>query len=196
MDQITGLKQVLDFITVDEEKTLLEKINNNQWDTTLKRRTQQYGHRYQYTKGTKGTKDTKDTKDTNTQSNNPAEVPEYLYELFLKCHQDIKDPSLLQVIINEYLPGQGIADHIDDPKKFTNWVITISLGSNCIMNFKSNKTIECIIPLFLNRRSMYLMKDDARYVWTHGIPPRKSDTHLGTKHMRGIRISITFREML
>ena len=43
----------------------------------------------------------------------------------------------LQVIINEYIAGQGINPHIDDPSQFGEWIVGISLGSHTAMNFSN-----------------------------------------------------------
>lgn len=40
-----------------------------------------------------------------------------------------------QLIINEYQPGQGINPHIDNVKLFAEPIVSLSLGSECIMEF-------------------------------------------------------------
>lgn len=40
------------------------------------------------------------------------------------------------------------------------------------------------IPLLLPRRSLLVMSEESRYVWTHGITPRKSDI-VPVSHTRG-----------
>lgn len=44
-------------------------------------------------------------------------------------------------------------------------------------------------------RSLYIMQDDARKKWDHGIPPRKKDTINGQVHRRERRVSITYRKV-
>lgn len=100
------------------------------------------------------------------------------------------DENKLQVIVNEYLPGQGIAPHIDDPKQFGEWVISVSLGSSCVVNFTKEKQI---INKFINKGSVYQMVGDVRYNWKHGIEQVKCDTIDGIRYNRDRRISITFR---
>jgi len=39
------------------------------------------------------------------------------------------------VIVNEYEPGQGIASHIDNAKLFDHIIVSLSLGSDVVMNF-------------------------------------------------------------
>lgn len=100
----------------------------------------------------------------------------------------------LQVIVNEYLPGQGIAAHIDDPKQFGEWIISVSIGSDCIIKFSDSKNNKFYnIPI--KRCSVYEMKEDARYKWKHQIECVKSYVIDNIKYDRGRRISITFRYM-
>lgn len=99
-----------------------------------------------------------------------------------------------QLIINEYLPGQGIAEHIDCEPCFGDIVASLSLGSGCTMDFTEVAT-EVKRSVFLPRRSLVIISEDARYKWKHGIAKRKSDMMGGQKTARGRRISITFRQV-
>lgn len=163
---------------------LIVEIDTGEWETTLSRNVQQFGHRYNYGR----------------RSENPDTVlpiPQWASELFEKCRATGLAipgvaPETLQVIVNNYEPGQGIAAHIDDPVRFTNWVVTLTLGSGCGMRFKEkggNGSEEVYLP----PRSAYLMRGKARYDWTHEIPARKSDKVEGQRVARGRRISVTFR---
>jgi len=88
----------------------------------------------------------------------------------------------LQIIINEYVPGQGISKHIDDPKQFGEWIMCISLGSHVEMTFDD-------YDISLNPCSLVVMTGDSRYKYTHQIKSRKSDKGIP----RTTRVSITFR---
>jgi alkylated DNA repair dioxygenase AlkB len=46
-----------------------------------------------------------------------------------------KEICFNQLIINEYEPGQGINPHVDNTTLFTDTVVSLSLGSEAIMNF-------------------------------------------------------------
>jgi len=180
--KISGLSYIDNFITIEEEKQLIESINSLTWNNDLSRRTQHYGHKYIYAFKS----------NQNNDGFSPI-IPQFLLDLFFKVRStgfgsDV-DISKLQIIINEYKCGQGISPHIDDPKQFGDWVIGISLGSDCIMNF--NKNIETV-PQKLKQRSIYQMIGDARIIYKHEIPPRQSDN--GIK--RQTRISITFRYII
>jgi hypothetical protein len=44
--------------------------------------------------------------------------------------------------------------------------------------------------------SLLVMKDEARYKWTHGIAKRKSDRYRGRTIVRRRRVSLTFRKVI
>jgi alkylated DNA repair dioxygenase AlkB len=99
-----------------------------------------------------------------------------------------------QVIVNKYEPGQGIKDHVDCEPCFTDTIASLSLGSKCVMNF-TEKSTKRVIPVLLEPRSLVVMTGPARYEWTHGIPPRKSDEFQGRSFKRSRRVSLTFRKV-
>jgi len=45
---IRGLEYIPDYISPEREKQLLDTIDRHEWDTSLRRRTQHYGYRYDY----------------------------------------------------------------------------------------------------------------------------------------------------
>jgi alkylated DNA repair protein alkB family protein 8 len=98
------------------------------------------------------------------------------------------------VIINEYLPGQGLRPH-KDRNYFENQICGVTLGSDSIMRFikiKGGDVVDVLIP----RRSAYVMQDEARYKWNHSLPPRKKDTVEGMVRHRERRLSITYRKVI
>jgi len=100
-----------------------------------------------------------------------------------------------QVIINEYLAGQGIAPHIDHPVQFGNTIATLLLGSAYVMDLQSpSQKISILLP----RRSLLVLENEARYKWKHGIAKRMKDpsTNSSMTRKRGTRISITYRNDL
>jgi alkylated DNA repair dioxygenase AlkB len=110
-----------------------------------------------------------------------------------------------QMIVNEYLPGQGINPHIDNVGYFADGIASVSLGSAVIMDFiysydpsviSESKASETVLKNFkkevlLTPRSVISLHGEARYKWRHGIVARKSDH----KVPRGRRVSLTFRKM-
>jgi alkylated DNA repair protein alkB family protein 8 len=51
------------------------------------------------------------------------------------------------------------------------------------------------VPVYLPRRSVVILQDDARYKWTHEIPSRKTDVIDGKRVPREKRVSLTYRSV-
>ncbi|XP_038243396.2 alkylated DNA repair protein alkB homolog 8 isoform X7 [Dermochelys coriacea] len=114
-----------------------------------------------------------------------------------------------QLTINQYEPGQGIPPHIDTHSAFEDEIISLSLGTEIVMDFKhpDGRTVAVMLP----QRSLLVMTGESRYLWTHGITPRKFDIvhaserqkvgsvtpNVGdlTLNRRGTRTSFTFRKV-
>lgn len=180
LKEIPGLVIIENFITHAEELKLLEKVNAAPWNGNLKRRTQHYGFKYNYT-------------DRNLDKNNYLgplpEFSEFVLQRMLDNQLISERP--VQLIVNEYTPGQGIAAHTD-AKVFGDPVISLSLGSHCMFVFtQGTKKIE----LYLKPRTLIIMRGESRWTWQHAIPLKKSDVNpvTGKTEQRGIRISLTFR---
>ena len=175
-----------EFITEAEETKLLDLIDRAEWSTELRRRVQHYGWRYDYTKRRLD------------ESMRAGALPTWAQELARKLVDEglMKDlPD--QVIVNEYLGKQGIAQHIDEPNSFTGQVATISLLETWGMVFRRRDTKKKIEKQ-LERRSVAVFTGDARYKWTHEIPKRTNEPLLdrdGKRRWvaRTRRISLTFR---
>lgn len=181
---IPGLTCIPDYVTPDEEAGLLAMIDQQLWMTDLKRRVQHYGYRYDYKR----------------RSVDPdlylGALPDWLNMLTLRLHADghsAHPPD--QVIINEYLPGQGIASHVDCVPCFGDTILSLSLGSPCVMVFtRIEDGLE--IPVLMAARSLTIMRGEVRYEWKHGIPARKTDAHDGQVYLRTRRVSMTFRGVI
>uniref|UniRef100_A0A8B9QJ03 tRNA (carboxymethyluridine(34)-5-O)-methyltransferase ALKBH8 n=1 Tax=Apteryx owenii TaxID=8824 RepID=A0A8B9QJ03_APTOW len=115
-----------------------------------------------------------------------------------------------QLTVNQYEPGQGIPPHIDTHSAFEDEIISLSLGAEIVMDFKhpDGHTVAIMLP----QRSLLVMAGESRYLWTHGITPRKYDviqaSELGQKvgtitadvgdltlNRRETRTSFTFRKV-
>lgn len=181
---IIGLKYIINYITENEHDELLEVIDRQTWMETLKRRVQHYGYKYDYKKR---------CLDSSMYLGN---LPNWILSIGKRLHEDrFIEEVPEQVIINEYIPGQGIADHVDCPPCFDKTIISLSLSSTCVMNFTNLKTSEKI-PLLLYPRSLIVLQKDARYEWKHGIAPRKTDKYEGKEFIRKRRVSMTFRKII
>ena len=96
-----------------------------------------------------------------------------------------------RVLINEYLPGQGIAAHVDYHPRFGDEVAMVSLLDSYPMRFARG---DQVYEKWLERRSACVISGSSRYEWTHEIARRMSDPVAGGRRMRGRRLSITFRK--
>ena len=153
----------LDFITEPEEQSLITMIDSQPWSNAISRRTQHYGFEYTY-------------KTVSDSLKNLGEIPDWL-----NVKHILTDNKINQVIINEYIPGQGIGAHRDSPI-FGDTIIALSLGNDIIMTLDNVDTL-------IKRRS--LMTFDRSVL--HGITARKTDVINQKRVVRGRRISITYR---
>ncbi len=184
MAAVSGLYYCHDYVTIDEEGGLIETIDRQPWITDLKRRVQHYGYRYNYTQ----------------RRVEPdmflGPLPQWAEELARRLHRDgyvAQVPD--QLIINEYEPGQGISSHIDCVPCFGDTILSISLGSPCVMTFTQTQQ-DAQVAVLLEPRGLVVMQGEARHVWKHGIPPRKTDIYRGQRVERRRRLSLTFRNII
>lgn len=181
---IAGLTYIPNAIDEQVEQRLISIIDTQPWLSDLKRRVQHYGWRYDYKARTV------------TPELKLGPLPDWLTSLTEQFHAYRLLPELPdQVIINEYQPGQGISPHIDCVPCFEETIASLSLGSPCIMEFIHAKTQQKI-PIMLDPRSLIVLAGDARYLWQHTIPGRKSDKWGDTLMYRSRRLSLTFRNVI
>lgn len=180
---IPGLEFREEFITLREEIAIVRTLDAAEWSCELSRRVQHYGFKYDYKSR------------RIDESMHIGSLPEWLNVLAVRLHAEgYFDEIPDQVIVNEYLPGQGISAHIDCQPCFGDTLVSLSLCSTCVMDFTNAKTGE-LQPLFLPRRSIAVLKGDSRYCWKHGIAKRRQDVHEGQIYPRKRRISLTFRKV-
>lgn len=99
-----------------------------------------------------------------------------------------------QVIVNEYLPGQGISAHIDH-KGFGPTIYTVSLLESWARDFSRNWRDKS--PLKLPTGSCLLLTGPARSRYQHGIQSRRHEPDgQGVRKLRRRRLSLTFRTVL
>ena len=182
--EISGLVFVKNYISDKEHDELIHVIDTNSWSNELKRRVQHYGYKYNYKSRSISI------------SMKVQDLPNWAKQIgsnFVKDGYFNSHPD--QLIVNEYMPGQGITSHIDCEPCFEDTVISISLGSYTTMNF-TNKYTKEKIPFILPPKSAIILKGESRYEWLHGIPARKSDIIDGFKQNRKRRISLTYRRVI
>lgn len=182
---LNGLSYIPDFISKKEHDLLLRQIDEQPWINELKRRVQHYGYKYDY------------KFHRINHSMKIADLPPWLHSFA----ERLKDKGFFsitpdQVIVNEYLPGQGITNHIDCPPCFSDTIASLSLGSPCVMNFTNKDDKNEVVPYLLDINSIVILKEDARYNWMHGIKLVKTDNYFGHKIIRTRRVSLTFRKVI
>ncbi|KAM6157700.1 tRNA (carboxymethyluridine(34)-5-O)-methyltransferase ALKBH8 [Rhynchocyon petersi] len=201
-----GLRVVEEIISSEDEKMLLQSINwaegtdNQNVQKSLKhRRVKHFGYEFHY-------------KTNNVDKNMPLPggFPEMYNSILEKWLNDgyIKHKPD-QLTVNQYEPGHGIPAHVDTHSAFEDEIISLSLGAEIVMDFKHPDGVT--IPVMLPRRSLLVMTGESRYLWTHGITPRKFDTVQASENhksgivlcdagdltlsKRGVRTSFTFRKV-
>jgi alkylated DNA repair dioxygenase AlkB len=176
-----GARYVAGFIDLSMQDALVAAVDAQPWIDDLKRRVQQYGYRYDYRARTV------------TPDAFLGPLPQWASDLAgrLAGHSWFeRAPD--QLIVNEYLPGQGISAHVDCVPCFGDVIVSISLLSTCEMVFKERGTDERRAAV-LEPRSALLISGPVRFDWTHQIPARKSDPVFGQRLPRSRRLSLTFR---
>jgi len=88
---------------------------------------------------------------------------------------------------------KGITPHIDNVHAFEEEVLSVSLGSPCVMEFQLKGSQDGKTLLLLEAGSVILLTGDARYKYTHCIPNRKTDKWQGQTIKRERRVSVTLR---
>lgn len=174
--EIPGLMYLPRFLDAAAEGEFVELIDREEWDVTWERRRQLYGQSY----GRRG--------------HSPRPLPDWGRSLAdAAMHAVSTMQPFDQMLVNEYLPGQGIALH-RDYEPFDRTVVSISLLSSCVMSFRRVQD-DRRASLLLEPLSLLELSGEARYEWEHGIARRKNDRWNGTLLPRSRRISVTFRRL-
>ncbi|KAK5868536.1 hypothetical protein PBY51_009541 [Eleginops maclovinus] len=204
-----GLVLVQDFVSSEEEALLLAAIDWSPTNTDVTaqkalkhRRVKHYGFEFRY-----------DNNNVDKDKPLPAGIPQECLPVLERCvekkHIDIMPD---QLTVNQYESGQGIPPHVDTHSAFEDTIMSLSLGAKTVMEFRhpDGRLVAVVLP----ERSLLVMKGESRFLWTHGITPRKFDmvpacdpqspgdmtadpgTHSNlTLSKRGTRTSLTFRKI-
>ena len=174
---IPGLTYIPDFITEEEERRILARVDSGAWNHEYSRRRQQFGYRYDY---------------KSEHLTHLGPLPDWLQELAERLTRDgIFDRIPDKALVNEYVPGQGIAAHID---RFSETVVSLSLSSGILMDFTRDSD-SARVSMWLQPRSLLILQDEARHQWRHSIAKRLKDLHDGNWIPRDRRVSLTFRSV-
>jgi alkylated DNA repair dioxygenase AlkB len=177
---ISGMTYLPSFLDSSEQDTILREIDNQPWLTVLKRRVQHYGYRYDYKARRIDA------------SMRLGDIPQFAVAIANRLVERGMFENLPdQLIVNEYLPGQGITAHIDCEPCFANTIAMVSLGWSYEMEYLHTLTRE-VRAKMLAPGSVLVISGEARYDWLHQIRARKHD--YGVPRQR--RVSLTFRNVL
>ncbi|KAK7080644.1 Alpha-ketoglutarate-dependent dioxygenase alkB 6 [Halocaridina rubra] len=193
------------FITEDEEKSIMNNIYaapKPKWKELAHRRLQNWGG-LPHPKGMVA-----------------EAIPQWLQQQMDKISAlhvfGEKKPN--HVLVNEYLPGQGIMPHEDGPL-FYPTITTINVGSHTILEFYmpvNSEESEDTLPLssrhigslLLEPRSLLILQDNMYTSFLHGISQVTEDSitdnifnidrceaQVGDTLVRGTRVSLTIRHV-
>ncbi|CAH2252386.1 jg2012 [Pararge aegeria aegeria] len=155
-----------EFITQEEEKYLLSNIYaapKPKWTQLSNRRLQNWGG-LPHNRGM-------------IAEEIPKWLQKYLNNIDSLNVMDGKMPN--HVLVNEYLPGQGILPHLDG-SLFYPTITTISVASHTILKFlepnsAENPTLKPVFSLLLEPRSLLILKDKLFHYYLHCIEEVNED---------------------
>ena len=175
---IPGLRYFPGYLDAAVHDALLEAVDAGQWRPLGVRRTQIYGYSYDLRKGG---------------AYRVEDLPAWAQAVAGQLQRDgLMRDFADQLIVSEYTAGQGIRPHVDAPL-FTDTIVSISLGSSCVIAFTTESGAH--EELFLEPMSALVIAGEARSGWKHSIPVRSCDTWGGREWPRARRVSLTFRKM-
>lgn len=176
-----GLSVIHDFVSEEEEAKLLSLCDFEDSGNMKHRQVKHYGFEFRY-----------DINNVDKDKPLKEGIPKECDFLWGRLPFDFTPE---QLTVNRYKPGQGIPSHIDTHSAFEDPILSLSLNSDVVMEFKKDETLCVLLP----RRSLAVISGESRYEWTHGIVPRTFDfyhTQDGCcSFKREIRISFTFRKI-
>lgn len=191
---IPGLLYFPEFVSEDEEKEIIQMIDSKEWRGGIGRRTQHYGYTYYHTRHNILDLQPTDQPETTEDLANFQSIIDRILYLF----PDDAPPT--QCLVNEYTNNRGIAAHVDNPNCFGDVIIGLSLVDPVYMTFRPENDPNGEIKVFLPARSLYVLRDEIRFSWLHGIThmkriyiPETGGCVYRKDNYR--RISLTFREI-
>ncbi|CAO4370230.1 unnamed protein product [Caenorhabditis nigoni] len=181
------LKLVEDYVSENLENDLVELLTNHSKVQSLKHRAVvHFGHVFDY--NTNSASEWKEAEPI-------PPVIEALVDRLISDKYITERPD--QITANVYEPGHGIPSHYDTHSAFDDPIISISLLSDVVMEFKDGANSARIAPVLLKARSLCLIQGESRYRWKHGIVNRKYDVDPRTNRVvpRKTRVSLTLRKI-
>jgi alkylated DNA repair dioxygenase AlkB len=138
---------------------------------TARRRTASFGYSYDFSRN---------------EAQPAAEPPSFLLALKERIAQWAGEPasSFVQVLVSEYQPGVPLGWHRDVPDFEV--IVGLSLASAARLRFRPYpwrpELRKRVFALEVEPRSIYALRDEARWAWQHSVPP-----------VPQLRYSVTFR---
>ncbi|CEF63091.1 Alpha-ketoglutarate-dependent dioxygenase alkB homolog 6 [Strongyloides ratti] len=200
------IRYIPNFISIEEEEYMLHLINNAplpKWDCLSNRRLQVYGGII-------------NKKKILIPDEGIPQGLDYIIEKIVSVEDGFKlDKRPNHLLVNEYLPGQGIMPHTDGDA-YHPLVATISLGSPILLDFYKTLNRECVASfneryigsMFLEPRSLVLLSNDIYSNYLHSIAEREEDVitenifnldqitlKIGDVVKRKTRVSLTYRHV-
>jgi alkylated DNA repair dioxygenase AlkB len=175
---VPGFSLRTDYVSTEEERTLLAHIDAQDWETDWRRRIQQYGLGYAAEHGRAATW--------------LRDLPAWLLPLAERVTRDAPLERFPEnCVINEYIPPLGIGPH-RDYGAFGPTIACVSLGSDIVLDL-THPGRELKVPVTVPARSLWVLTGEARSEWLHGIASRLTDVIAGERRKRERRVSVTFR---
>jgi len=176
-DLITNMLVYEDFISEDEENSLLEEIEPymrklryefDHWDDAI--------HGYRETERRHWSQKNKEIISRVQNLAFPPEIPQLAHVHIL----DLKEEGYIK-------------PHIDAVRFCGNTIAGLCLLSSSIMRLVHDKQKDKWADILLKQRSLYIMKGSARYDYTHEILADHVSVFQGERVPRGRRISVIMR---
>lgn len=174
---IPGIEYVPEYLDQADHDRFIAAVDAHPWLTSVDHGVQIYGYHYNHKQRA---------------AYRIGDLPTWAASLARRLYDEGFIASVPnQLVVNEYQPGAGFFDHVDQAV-FGDVIISISLGSTCVMRF-TRTAPDVEKELLLEPRSLLVLTGEARWDWRHGIPPRTTDVWGGREHVRSRRVSLTFR---
>jgi alkylated DNA repair dioxygenase AlkB len=171
-----GLRYEPDFVSVDEERELVSRLETLPWAPFQfgvyegKRRIVSFGWRYDF---------------THQKLEAADDLPDWIAPFTRRVERfaDLPAGAIRHALFTEYDTGAGIGWHRDKPQ--FDQVFGLSLGSECKFRFRRKAGAKWQrFTLDAQPRSLYVLSGEARSIWEHSIPEVETP-----------RYSLTFRTM-
>lgn len=166
-----------DFLHEDEEKSLIEELEPH-----MKRMRYQFDHWDDAIHGYRETERLKWNEKNTTIINRVRSLA------FPNVSKTLTLVHVLDLAEDGY-----IKPHIDSVRFCGDIIAGLSLLSNSVMRLVHNKQKEKVVDVLLKRRSLYIMRDCARYDYTHEILSNKLSVFKGAPVKKTRRISVICR---